>query len=337
MTSAVSLSILDLVPFTSGEGGRDVVTDALELAKVADEEGYARLWYAEHHNSRTFASSATDVLIGRAAAATERIRVGSGGVMLPNHSVLSVAESFGTLEAMFPGRIDLGLGRAPGTDLTTAALLRRGIRDESPTAFEDGIRALRWYFGDQAEPAPAQTRGVRARVAEGAAVPMWVLGSSVAGAALAADLGLPFAVASHFAPFELIEASAKYRTSFVASDVAAQPQLMIGANVMVAPTREEAQYLFTSHLQGFLNVRRGTGGDLPPPVANMSDVWSPSEAHMVQAALKVSAVGTPDDVVSSLLQTARATGAQEIILVCYSHDPALRLRTFQLLARAWPS
>jgi luciferase family oxidoreductase group 1 len=336
MTSAVRLSILDLVPFTGGEDGRDAIDDALELARVADEEGYTRLWYAEHHNSTTFASSATDVLIARAAAATERIRVGSGGVMLPNHSVLSVAESFATLEAMFPTRIDLGLGRAPGTDPTTAAVLRRGVRAESPTAFEDGIRALHWYFGDQADPAPAVTQGVRARVAQGAAVPMWVLGSSSAGASVAASLGLPFSFASHFAPFELAEATARYHRSFVASDVAAQPQLMIGANIMVAPTREEAEYLFTSHQQAFLNVRRGIGGDVPPPVDSMAGLWSASEAHMVHSALEISAVGTPDDAVSSLLQVAAATGAQEIILVCYSHDPALRRRSFQLLARAWP-
>ncbi|WP_369045619.1 LLM class flavin-dependent oxidoreductase [Sinomonas sp. P10A9] len=335
-----ALSILDLAPIVEGSTVVDALASATRLARVAEEAGYRRLWYAEHHNSDALASSATALLIANAAANTSTLRVGSGGIMLPNHAPLAVAEAFGTLANLYGDRIDLGLGRAPGTDPRTAALLRRGARDDGEAAFASNIRLLAWFFGEQVDDAESVelSHGVHASVARGTNVPLWVLGSSTAGAAIAGQLGLPFAAASHFAPFQLSEAIWTYRQMFNPSAPTAQisePYVMAGANLMVAPSREEAEFLFTTHQQMFLGIRRGTRGPLRPPVKEMD--WSPAEEQMATSALRFSAVGTPAEGAEFLRSFVSSYGIDEVILTGYAHDPALRERSFRLLAQEWAS
>ncbi|GAB3272110.1 LLM class flavin-dependent oxidoreductase [Sinomonas notoginsengisoli] len=333
-----ALSILDLAPVVEGCSVSDALVAATRLAKLAEEAGYRRLWYAEHHNTDALASNATALLIANAAANTSTLRVGSGGIMLPNHAPLAVAEAFGTLANLYGDRIDLGLGRAPGTDPRTAALLRRGARDDGEATFAANIRLLAWFFGDQTDDAESVqlSQGVHAGVARGTKVPLWVLGSSTAGAAIAGQLGLPFAAASHFAPFQLTEAIWTYRQMFNPSAPTAQisePYVMAGANLMVAPTREEAEFLFTTHLQMFVGIRRGTRSPLMPPVREMD--WAPHEEQMATSALRFSAVGTPAEAVEFLRTFAASYGIDEIILTGYAHDPALRERSFRLMAEEW--
>jgi luciferase family oxidoreductase group 1 len=337
-----ALSILDLAPIVQGSGVADALAASTRLARLAEETGYRRLWYAEHHNTDALASSATALLIANAAANTSTLRVGSGGIMLPNHAPLAVAEAFGTLANLYGDRIDLGLGRAPGTDPRTAALLRRGARDDGEAAFAANIRLLAWFFGEQVdEDAAAQlaghpSGGVHAAVARGTKVPLWVLGSSTAGAAIAGQLGLPFAAASHFAPFQLSEAIWTYRQVFNPSAPTAQisePYIMAGANLMVAPTREEAEFLFTTHQQMFVAIRRGARGPLLPPVREMD--WAPHEEQMATSALRFSAVGTPAEAAEFLRTFASSYGLDEIILTGYAHDPAMRERSYRLMAEEW--
>jgi luciferase family oxidoreductase group 1 len=337
-----ALSILDLAPVVEGSTVPDALRAATRLARLAEEAGYRRLWYAEHHNTDALASSATALLIANAAANTSTLRVGSGGIMLPNHAPLAVAEAFGTLANLYGDRIDLGLGRAPGTDPRTAALLRRGSHDDGEAAFAANIRLLAWYFGDQVDGDAAgqlgehSSGGVHAGVARGTNVPLWILGSSTAGAAIAGQLGLPFAAASHFAPFQLSEAIWTYRQMFNPSAPTAQvaaPYVMAGANLMVAPTREEAEFLFTTHQQMFVAIRRGTRGPLRPPVREMD--WAPHEEQMASSALRVSAVGTPAEAAEFLRTFAASYGIDEVILTGYAHDPAMRERSFRLMAEEW--
>jgi luciferase family oxidoreductase group 1 len=333
-----ALSILDLAPVVEGATVADALASATRLAELAEEAGYRRLWYAEHHNTDALASSATALLIANAAANTSTLRVGSGGIMLPNHAPLAVAEAFGTLAHLYGDRIDLGLGRAPGTDPRTAALLRRGSHDDGEAAFAANIRLLAWYFGDQVDDAESVqlSHGVHAGVARGTNVPLWILGSSTAGAAIAGQLGLPYAAASHFAPFQLSEAIWTYRQMFNPSAPTAQiaePYVMAGANLMVAPTREEAEFLFTTHQQMFVAIRRGTRGPLRPPVREMD--WAPHEEQMATSALRVSAVGTPAEAAEFLRTFAGSYGIDEIILTGYAHDPAMRERSFRLMAEEW--
>lgn len=321
------LSILDLAPVVDGETTRQALLNSLDLVRLADELGYTRYWVAEHHNMEGVASSATAVLIGQLAAASRRIRVGAGGIMLPNHAPLTIAEQFGTLAELFPGRIDLGLGRAPGTDRPTMRALRRSLESTGEDGFPNDVLELQSYLAPVAEDAV-----VRAVPGQGTEVPIWLLGSSLYGAQLAAYLGMPFAFASHFAPDMLMQALQIYRATYRPSPRHAKAHAMVGLNVIVAPTDEEAKFLFTSAQQRFLGMVRGQRGKLPPPVASMNTLWSPAEALQVERMLSESIVGSPGTVREGLAATAQRTQADEFIVACAVHDHALRRRSYELLA-----
>lgn len=320
------LSILDLAPVVDGDSTRQALLNSLDLARLADSLHYRRYWVAEHHNMEGVASSATAVLIGQLAAATSRIRVGAGGIMLPNHAPLTIAEQFGTLAELFPGRIDLGVGRAPGTDRPTMRALRRSLESTGEDAFPNDVLELQAYL---AAAKPDAT--VRAVPGQGTEVPIWLLGSSLYGAQLAAYLGLPFAFASHFAPEMLMQALQIYRATYRPSERHPQPHAAVGLNVIVAPTDEEARFLFTSAQQRFLGMVRGRRGKLPPPVASMDGLWTPAEAAQVGRMLSESVVGSPETVRAGLQATAERTGADEFIVACAVHDHALRRRSYTLL------
>ncbi|UEJ82126.1 LLM class flavin-dependent oxidoreductase [Brachybacterium halotolerans subsp. kimchii] len=330
-TPHVPLSILDLVPISEGMDAREAIGHAMSSAQLADRLGFTRYWFAEHHNTISLASNATSLLIGQAAQLTERIRVGSGGIMLPNHSPLSVIEQFGTLVQMHGDRIDLGLGRAPGTDPLTAQLLARTSAD--PEAFIAAVEQMRDWSRTQ------QPTGLRiaAPVAEGTEVPMWILGSTANGAHLAGRLGMPFSVASHFSPFGFEQALDTYRRTFDADADSAQitaPHAMVGVNVLVAPTDEEAQHLFTSAQQGFLGILRGERTKVRPP-RDLEGLADPVLLDKVDQTLSVRAVGSPETVVAQLESIVRATGADELIVTGQVFDPAHRDRSHELLAQAW--
>lgn len=328
MTAALPpLSILDLAPIVEGASTRDALLNSLDLVRLADELGYARYWVAEHHNMEGVASSATAVLIGQLAAASSRIRVGAGGIMLPNHAPLTVAEQFGTLAELFPGRIDLGLGRAPGTDRPTMRALRRSLESTGEDGFPNDVLELQAYLGPTAADA-----AVRAIPGQGTEVPVWLLGSSLYSAQLAAHLGLPFAFASHFAPELLMQALQVYRSTYRPSERHPKPHAMVGLNVVVAPSDEEARWLFTSAQQRFLGMVRGRRGKLPPPVASMDALWSPAEAAQVARMLSESVVGSPATVRAGLAATRERTQADEFIVACAVHSHALRRRSYELLA-----
>lgn len=328
----VPLSVLDLVPVPSGSTTRDAIAATVRAAQAAERSGYRRFWVAEHHNTRNIASSATTVLMGHIAGATSSIRVGSGGVMLPNHAPLRVAEDVGTLATIYPDRIDLGLGRAPGTDPATAKELRRGRSDVAD--FTGDLRDLQRYLG----PVRPEAR-IIAHPGENTNVPMYVLGSSTAGASVAGMLGMPFAVASHFAPFQLAEAIEVYRTSFRAdapTATIAEPYLMVAANTMAAETADEAEFQFSVVRQMFANLARGGARmPLPEPSRNPEAGTSVIGWQRVNAALSCSFVGTPDEVVEGLAGFADDTGADEIITVTYSHDPQVRIDSLTAIGEAW--
>lgn len=333
MTSRVPLSILDLAPVSEGSDTVQALRDSTALAVAAEEQGYARFWMAEHHGSRTFASSATAVLLAHVAGATSRIRVGSGGVMLPNHAPLMVAEYYGTLATLYGPRIDLGLGRAPGTDPTTAAALRRstGALD----SFAADVADLVAWFAPREESPHLK---VRALPGEGTRVPLWMLGSSLGGASVAAALGLPFSFASHFAPEQLGQALAYYRENFRADAPTAQverPYVMAGINVLAAPTTREAELLRTSSIAMTAQIRSGNPGPLLPPDERLLDGLDPRIAHMVESFQAVRAVGTPDEVVAGIEDFVAAYDLDEVITTTYTWDPALRRRSYELLADAW--
>jgi luciferase family oxidoreductase group 1 len=325
--SDTPLSVLDLAPVRQGGTAAEAFRNSLDLARHAERLGYKRFWLAEHHNLPGVASAATAVVIGHIAGGTSRIRVGAGGIMLPNHAPLMIAEQFGTLESLYPGRIDLGLGRAPGGDQPTARALRRNLGSGGDT-FPRDLAELMAYFR-KASPGQA----VRAVPGEGLEVPIWLLGSSDFSALLAAELGLPFAFASHFAPDYLHAALALYRQHFEPSDRLAKPHVMVGVNVFAADTDAEARRLFTSLQQQWLNLVRGTPGQLPPPVDSMDPLWDQRERAHVEGRGRVSAVGTPDRVRSVLEMILAETGADELILTAQIHDHAARLRSFELAMR----
>ena len=327
MSALPPLSILDLAPVVEGATTRDALLNSLDLVRLADELGYTRYWVAEHHNMEAVASSATAVLIGQLAAASRRIRVGAGGIMLPNHAPLTIAEQFGTLAELFPGRIDLGLGRAPGTDRPTMRALRRSLESTGEDAFPNDVMELQSYFA----PDPGHAV-VRAVPGQGTEVPIWLLGSSLYGAQLAAYLGLPFAFASHFAPDMLMQALQIYRATYKPSERHPKPHAMVGLNVIVAPTDEEARMLFTSAQQRFLGMVRGHRGKFPPPVASMDGLWTPTEEMQVQRMLREAVVGSPETVRAGLAETAERTGADEFIVATAVHDHAHRRRSYELLS-----
>ena len=323
----VPFSVLDLSPIAQGGTVADALHRSRALAQQAERLGYRRYWLAEHHNLPGIASAATAVVIGHVAAGTTTIRVGSGGIMLPNHAPLVIAEQFGTLAALFPGRIDLGLGRAPGTDPLTARALRRGQPNSADT-FPHDVMELQAYFR------PAQPgQAVQAVPGAGLAVPIWLLGSSLFSAGLAAALGLPFAFASHFAPDHLDDALELYRSEFQPSDVLAQPYAVAAIAVFAADTDAEAARLFTSLQQSFVQLRRGTPGPLPPPVDRMDGLWTPAEQAGVGHAFREAVVGSRATVQRGLAAFLRRTRVDELMVTAAIFDPAARLRSFELVAQ----
>jgi luciferase family oxidoreductase group 1 len=318
------LSVLDLAQIVEGATAGDALAGSLDLAQHVERWGYRRFWLAEHHNSVGIASAATSVVIAHVAAGTSTIRVGSGGIMLPNHSPLVIAEQFGTLEALHPGRIDLGVGRAPGTDIVTARALRRDLT--SADTFPQDVLELQHYLAE-----PTTDEAVRAIPGIGTRVPIWILGSSLYGAQLAALLGLPYAFASHFAPDALLPALGLYRETFKPSEQLEQPYAMVAANVIVADSGDEARRLFTSPQQTFTNILRGRRGQLPRPIDDIELFWSPEEKERASAMLRRSFVGTAASVRQGLEAFVAETAADEIIVAAPIHDHAARLRSYELL------
>ena len=321
--ATMPLSVLDLSPILEGHTAADSFANSLALARHAEQAGYQRIWLAEHHSMPGIASSATAVLIGHIAGGTERIRVGSGGIMLPNHAPLVIAEQFGTLESLYPGRIDLGLGRAPGSDGKTMRALRRDLHS-SGDDFPQLLHELHSYLVGNGP--------VRAIPGEGLDIPLWLLGSSDFSARLAGQLGLPFAFAGQFAPNHMMMALQAYRTAFTPSAVLQQPYAMVGMNVVVADSDAEAQYLFSSQQQHVLNLFRNTLGKLQPPVENMDALWEAHEKHSVLSFLGGSVVGSPEKVKQQMALFLRSTQANELIINCAVYDQQARRRSYSLLA-----
>lgn len=323
----IPVSILDLVPILSGKTAADSFKNSLDLAQQAEHLGYNRYWLAEHHNMAGIASSATSLLIGYIAGGTSRIRVGSGGIMLPNHAPLIVAEQFGTLETLYPGRIDLGLGRAPGTDQVTSMALRRDLMG-SVEDFPSNVVELKSYLG-LADP----TARVRAVPGQGLNVPIWILGSSTFGAQLAGMLGLPYAFASHFAPTSLIAALQVYRDSFKPSDSLKEPYVMACINVVAADTDEEAVHLSTTLYQSFLNVIRGTAKPMMPPVESMDGLWDASERYAVKQMLRYAFIGSSLTVRKDLQAFLEETKVDEIMVASHIYDHSARLHSYEIASR----
>jgi luciferase family oxidoreductase group 1 len=323
----VPLSILDLAPIVEGGDAGQALRNAADLARHAESWGYPRVWYAEHHNMPGVASAATSIVIGHVAASTSRIKVGAGGIMLPNHSPLVIAEQFGTLDALFPGRIELGLGRAPGTDPLTTRALRRTLEGDVDR-FPDDVMELMGYLAAS----PGADRAVRAVPGAGSHVPIWLLGSSHYGAQLAAALGLPYAFASHFAPALLPSAIELYRRLFRPSAQLDRPHLMLGVNVIAAPTDEEARLLVTSLQQAFIQLRRGRPGPLPRPQPGFDAQLLPHERALLDEILTCSFIGAPDTVRRGLEEFVARTGADELIVAGHIHDHQDRLRSYQIAA-----
>jgi luciferase family oxidoreductase group 1 len=319
-------SILDLVPIAEGGTASDALANSAGLARHADALGYTRYWVAEHHNMPGIASAATAVVVGHLAAATSRIRIGAGGIMLPNHAPLVVAEQFGTLDALFPGRIDLGLGRAPGSDGATMRAMRRGMGADD---FPAEVMELMGYLGD-ARPGAA----VRAVPGQGSHVPLWILGSSLYGAQLAAHLGLPYAFASHFAPDALAQAAQIYRERFTPSDVLAKPYFMMAINVFAGEDDAHGAYLRTSSQQSFANLRLGRPGPLPRPVEDIAALLPPQILHGVNHALGVAAVGGPRKVRRDLEALIVEFAPDEVLLAGAIHDSKARQRSYAIAADA---
>ena len=321
------LSVLDLVPVREGSTPAAALADAAALARTAEAAGYTRFWVAEHHGMAGVAGGATSVVLAHIGAATSTIRIGAGGIMLPNHNPFVIAEQFGTLDALFPGRIDLGLGRAPGADMRIAQALRKDLGRASEYFPQDVVELRALFTGEPALP-------LRATPGLGAAVELWILGSSLFGAQLAAALGLPYAFASHFAPDYLDSALEMYRRQFRPSAALERPHVMAAMNVIAADSDEEAVLLASSIDQSFVALRSGTPGQLQPPVANYRQSLPPSQLAMLEHMRQVSAVGSPATVVAAIEQFAERTGADEIVVSGATFDPAARQRSLELTARA---
>jgi luciferase family oxidoreductase group 1 len=322
----IPFSVLDLAPVAQGSDAGSALRNALDLARAAEQLGYRRYWMAEHHSMPGIASAATSVALAFVGAGTSTIRIGAGGVMLPNHAPLVIAEQFGTLEALFPGRVDLGLGRAPGTDRATAYALRRTLASDE-NRFPQDVVELLGYFAPE-----APGRQVRAVPGEGLDVPVWILGSSLFGAQLAARLGLPYAFASHFAPAQMTDAIRVYRDLFQPSQRLDRPYLMLGFNAFAAGTDEQAQLLATSVQQAFVNLRTGNPGKLPPPVPGYADTLPPSARAMLDHVLSCSAIGSKLTVETAIRDFVAATGADELMITSQIHDHRARLRSYEIVA-----
>jgi len=321
----IPLSVLDLSPIVAGSDASQAFRNTLALARHVEALGYSRFWLAEHHNMPGIASAATSVVIGHVAGGTSRIRVGAGGIMLPNHAPLVIAEQFGTLAALHPGRIDLGLGRAPGTDQRTMRALRRDYH--SADTFPQDVQELLGYFR-----AATPDQAIRAVPGAGLDVPVWLLGSSTFSAQLAAQLGLPFAFASHFAPDQLLPALELYRSLFQPSEYLDRPYAMAGIGVVAADSDAEARRFFTSLLQQFVALQRGRPLMLQPPVDDMSELWTPQEQFSVEYTLRLALVGGPATVKAGLERFIAQTQVDEVIVTANIYDQAARLRSYEILA-----
>ena len=321
------LSVLDLAYIGESFTPADALSNALDLAQHAEAAGFTRFWLAEHHNLAGIASAATAVCICHVASGTKTIRVGAGGIMLPNHSPIVIAEQFGTLATLFPDRIDLGLGRAPGTDQRTLQALRRD--PESSKYFPQDVVELQALLGP-----PQENQAIHAIPGEDTNVPLWILGSSLFGAQLAAMLGLPYAFASHFAPQALMQAVSVYRERFKPSAQLAEPHVMVGCNVIVADTEDEARRLFTTPQQNSARMVRGTRGRLPPPKDDIESFWSPTEKAQASSMLACSFYGTTATIKAKLAPLIEATGADELMVAAAIWDHQSRVHSFELLAQA---
>lgn len=322
----IPFSILDLSPIVVDSSAATSFRNTLDIAQHAERWGYHRYWMAEHHGMPGIASAATSVLIGYVAGGTSTIRVGAGGIMLPNHSPLVIAEQFGTLESLYPGRIDLGLGRAPGSDQTTARALRRNLATSSDE-FPRDVMELMDYMSDE----PRQT--VLAVPGKGLNVPVWILGSSLFGAQLAAALGLPYAFASHFAPQQMMQALDVYRTTFKPSAHLDKPYVMLGYNVFAADSTDEAHFLASSAQQSFVNLRTGRAGRLPPPVSGYLENSGPEVQALIRSVLSCSAIGDTDTVAQQMQEFIQRTGADELMITSNIFDHNARLRSYELTAQ----
>ena len=325
----VPLSILDLVPVVHGSTPREALHRSLDLAQLTERLGYSRYWVAEHHNMAGIASAATSVVIGYLAEGTKTIRVGAGGIMLPNHSPLQIAEQFGTLESLYPGRIDLGLGRAPGTDQLAVRAMRRDARASDD--FPQDVQELQALFG----PVQGDQR-IQAVPGAGLRVPLWILGSSLFGAQLAALLGLPYAFASHFAPAALGDALPIYRKKFEASDQLERPHTMAGVNVVAAETDEEARRMFTTLQQAFTDLHRGTRGLMKPPIDDIDAYWTPAEKQATSGMLTHSFIGSRETVRAGLERFVAQTKVDELMVVTSVFDHEARKRSYEILAELFP-
>lgn len=318
------LSILDLSPIVEGSDAAQSFRNSLSLAQHGESWGYRRYWLAEHHGMPGIASAATAVLIGHIAGGTSRIRVGAGGIMLPNHAPLVIAEQFGTLESLYPGRIDLGLGRAPGSDQRTTRALRRNLASDADEFPQDVEELMAYFAGD--------TRFVRAVPGAGLSVPVWILGSSLFGAQLAAAMGLPYAFASHFAPQQMMQAIEIYRATFRPSAQLDKPYVMLGFNVFAADTDDEAYYLASSAQQAFINLRSGRPAKLPLPVHGFLQKIGPQEHTLLEQVLSCSAIGAPDTITEKMQAFIERTGADELMITAQIHDHAARLHSYEIAA-----
>ena len=325
MRTMIPFSVLDLSPITQGGDAALSFRCSLDLAQHAERWGYQRYWLAEHHGMPGIASAATSILVGHVAGGTKTIRVGAGGIMLPNHSPLVIAEQFGTLASLYPGRIDLGLGRAPGSDQTTARALRRNLSSDSDEFPQDVMELMDYFSADSKNP-------VRAVPGQGLNVPVWILGSSTFGAQLAAALGLPYAFASHFAPQQMMQAIAIYRANFRPSARLAKPYVMLGFNIFAADTDEEAVFRASSWQQAFVNLRSGRPGRLPPPMADYLQRVGPGERALLDSVLSCAAVGSPETVRQQLEAFIAHTGADELMITSQIFDHAARLRSYEITA-----
>jgi luciferase family oxidoreductase group 1 len=327
--SKIPFSILDLSPIVEGSTAAESLRHSLDLARHAERLGYKRFWLAEHHNMTGIASAATSVVIGYVAGGTSQIRVGAGGIMLPNHAPIVIAEQFGTLESLYPGRIDLGLGRAPGSDQRTALALRRTLHTDGDD-FPELLEELRFFFRE-----PVAGQRVRAVPGAGLNVPIWLLGSSGFSARLAGELGLPFAFAGHFSPENILPALDIYRRNFTASDALDAPLAMLALNVIAAETDEEAWYLASSQFQSFLALTRGTPGQIKPPVENMDELWDEREKSLVETRLGGSIIGSAETVERELERVLNETKADELMINAMIYDHEKRLRSYEIVAEVW--
>ena len=325
MGPMIPFSVLDLSPIVQGGDAAQSFRNTLDLARYAERWGYRRYWLAEHHGMPGIASAATSVLIAHVAGGTHTIRVGAGGIMLPNHSPLLIAEQFGTLECLYPGRIDLGLGRAPGSDPITARALRRNLASDVDEFPRDVVELLDYFSSTSKNP-------VHAVPGQGLNIPVWILGSSLFGAQLAAALGLPYAFASHFAPQQMMQAVALYRSNFRPSAQLAKPYVMLGFNVFAADTDEEAAFRATSMQQAFVNLRSGRPSRLPPPLADYPNLVAPPERALLESVLSCAAIGAADTVRASLKAFVERTGADELMITSQIYDHAARLRSYEITA-----